>query len=257
MRAYIGPLRYRPNNSTVDTQGSACCRRRLLRTDIDDQVCDFFSCREAIEQRGRAHCLQELLLGFLTRNALRLCIRLSPTTHDLRIRRPWKHRIDGDARSADLLGQAPGNGELGGLGHGVVYHVLGDGERRLAADEDNAPPAALRHVRHVVAGGANTAHDIKFEETDPLAVLNFEEGLRAPSTYIVDENVRIWRLRKQVCRAFRGRQICDDAGGACAPQPFCNGSTDACRGPSDDRLAASEIDNHDTIPLNCERAGCG
>lgn len=44
-----------PNDTAVDTQGSACCRRRLLRADIDHQVCDFFGCREAIKQRRGAH----------------------------------------------------------------------------------------------------------------------------------------------------------------------------------------------------------
>lgn len=51
---------------------STCCPRSLLRADIDDQVCDFFGCREALDERCRARRFEELLLGFLLRNALRV-----------------------------------------------------------------------------------------------------------------------------------------------------------------------------------------
>jgi hypothetical protein len=100
-----------------------------------------------------------------------------------------------------------------------------------------------------------------------------------PRAHIVDENVRIRRPREQVRRAFQGRKIGRNAGeltlweklaqlvkrcsdpfqtaavdhdrGASARQPFCNGSADTCRGPSNDRPAASKINNHDTSPFHC------
>ena len=92
------------------------------------------------EQRGRPGGLEELGLDHRAVHAPLPRQVGHERRHALRFGRAGQHRVDRDAGPGDRLGDASGDGELGGLGHAVVDHLGGDLHGRLAGDEDDAAP---------------------------------------------------------------------------------------------------------------------
>ena len=112
--------------------------------------------------------------------------------------------------------------------------------RGFAGDENDAPPAALLHPRKVVPAQPDTAHNIHFEEPEPVIIGNLLEWLRFENPEIVHQDVDLWKTPDRFLDARPGSQIRGQAIGA--PQgavQFTDRIFHSLRGsPVDDNLRA-------------------
>jgi hypothetical protein len=79
----------------------------------------------------------------------------------------------------------------------VIDHLLGNVDRRLAADEHDASPVPRDHSWQIMARRTHAAHDIELEDSQPVLIGQVGERLRPGGPKIVDENVCIRCLRNQ------------------------------------------------------------
>jgi len=107
---------------------------------------------------------------------------------------------------AGRLGEAARNCELGGLGHAVVNHLGGDLDARFAGDEEDAAPVALLHAGQVVAAQANAAHDVHFEEAEPVFVRDLFKRLHIEDAEVV-HHIDIGEALDGLCDAIGGAEV--------------------------------------------------
>lgn len=142
---------------------------------------------------------------------------------------------------------AVGDGEGRSLRHAVVGHVGGDVHSRLAADEQDAPPAALDHARQGVPGEPDATHHVDVEVALPLGVLDVLEDGEVEDADVVDQDVDIAQPLEQMDHLAGIGEVGGDPGdvrpGMGAPQ---------ARGRGLDAALASPVD-HDRGPLRGQR----
>ena len=122
-------------------------------------------------------------------------------------------------------------------------HLDRNVQRRLAGDENDPPPSALPHPRHVVTRQADTAHDIGIEIAMPIRVSDRLERRRFENSEIVHQDIGIAGAPQKIRHAIGAGEIGGDpfdaATGNLLQEPLLCGLHAVGAAPiDDDRRAA-------------------
>src|SRR6185312_6310808 len=141
-----------------------------------------------------------------------------------------QHTVHGDAGAGAGFGEAACDGDLRGFGHAVMDHFSGNLHGAFARNENDAAPVAFSHPRQKRPAEADAGHDVDLEETQPVVVGNFFEGLGFEDAEVVDEDVNVAEPADEGGAAFFVAEIAGDAFDAGVGHfgvQFVNGKGDA------------------------------